>query len=71
MRCCSTVCRPAQLEPVYEELPGWLADISGARAFDELPAAAKNYVERLEQLLGVPVTTIGVGPARWQMIRRG
>jgi adenylosuccinate synthase len=61
----------AQLEPVYEELPGWLADISGARAFDELPAAAKNYVERLEQLLGVPVTTIGVGPARWQMIRRG
>jgi adenylosuccinate synthase len=61
----------AQLEPVYEELPGWLADISGARAFDDLPPAAKDYVDRIERLLGAPITTIGVGPARWQMIRRG
>ena len=61
----------AQLEPAYEELPGWLADISDARAFEDLPLAAQHYVERIERLLGVPITTIGVGPARWQMIRRG
>jgi adenylosuccinate synthase len=61
----------AQLEPVYEELSGWLTDISDARAFDDLPPAARHYIERIEHLLGAPITTIGVGPARWQMIRRG
>ena len=58
----------AQLEPIYETLPGWQADISGARRFEDLPAHARAYVRRLEALLGAPVTMIGVGPAREQLI---
>ncbi|HTM85327.1 MAG TPA: adenylosuccinate synthase [Mycobacterium sp.] len=57
-------------EPVYEELPGWSEDISGARTFDELPAAARDYVQRVEELSGAPVSCIGVGPGRDQTIVR-
>lgn len=56
------------VEPVYEELPGWQEDISEARSFEELPEAAKNYVTFVEKKLGVPVSSIGVGPKRAQMI---
>jgi adenylosuccinate synthase len=55
-------------EPVYEELPGWEEDIGGARAVEDLPKEAQRYVELLEDLGGVPVTMIGVGPAREQTI---
>jgi len=57
--------------PVYEELEGWGADISGCRCFAELPAAARAYVERLEELAEVPVSVIAVGPDREQTIMRG
>ncbi|CKS24612.1 adenylosuccinate synthetase [Mycobacterium tuberculosis] len=57
-------------KPVYEELPGWWEDISGAREFDDLPAKARDYVLRLEQLAGAPVSCIGVGPGREQTIVR-
>jgi adenylosuccinate synthase len=50
--------------PVYEELPGWSDDISRARGFDELPKAAQSYVRAVEELSGVPVSAIGVGPGR-------
>jgi adenylosuccinate synthase len=56
--------------PVYEELPGWFEDISGCRTFDELPANARAYVERLEELSGARVSAIGVGPGREQTIVR-
>ncbi|AOS66001.1 adenylosuccinate synthase [Actinoalloteichus hymeniacidonis] len=56
--------------PVYEELPGWWEDISHCRTYDELPAAAKAYVERLEELSGARVSAIGVGPGREQTIVR-
>jgi adenylosuccinate synthase len=59
-----------RLEPVYEDLPGWRSDTTGCRSWDELPAAARTYVERLEQLAGVPVTHVSVGPERAQMIVR-
>ena len=59
-----------RLEPVYEDLPGWRADTTGCRAFDQLPPAARGYVERLEELAGVPVGLISVGPERAQMIVR-
>jgi len=59
-----------RLEPVYEELDGWGADTSGCRAWDELPAAARAYVERLEALAGVPIGHLSVGPGREQMIVR-
>jgi adenylosuccinate synthase len=55
---------------VYEELPGWQAETTGCRAFGELPPAARAYVERLEELAGVPVGLVSVGPERDQMIVR-
>ncbi|RSM68893.1 adenylosuccinate synthase [Kibdelosporangium aridum] len=56
--------------PVYEEMPGWWEDISECRAFEELPANARAYVERLEELSGARVSAIGVGPGRDQTIVR-
>ncbi len=61
----------ADVQPVYETLPGWQEDITGARAWDDLPAAARRYVERLEQLAGVRMSIVSVGPDREQTIRRG
>ncbi|MFE3959573.1 adenylosuccinate synthase [Nocardia sp. NPDC059091] len=57
-------------KPIYEEMPGWWEDISGARTFEELPANARAYVERLEELSGARVSCIGVGPGRDQTIVR-
>ena len=48
----------------YETLPGWTEDISAARAWDELPAAARAYVLRMEAVVGVECRYIGVGPGR-------
>jgi adenylosuccinate synthase len=59
-----------RLEPVYEDLPGWQADTTGCRSWDDLPPPARAYVERLEALAGVPITYISVGPERAQMIVR-
>jgi len=55
-------------QPVYEELPGWKTDITGARSFDELPANAKAYVRRLEELAGCQIVLVSVGPRRDQTI---
>lgn len=57
-------------KPVYEWLPGWGCAISEVREFSQLPAAARRYVERLETLAQVTVTTISVGPRREQLIKR-
>jgi adenylosuccinate synthase len=61
----------SRLEPVYEELDGWMTDTSAARSWDALPAPARAYVERLEALAGVPISHVSVGPEREQMIVRG
>jgi len=58
----------ARWEPVYEELPGWAEDISDVRSRRALPAAARQYVARVEEWVGVPVTFIGVGPEREQAV---
>jgi adenylosuccinate synthase len=50
--------------PVYEDLEGWSEDITEVRHFEDLPKAAQQYVERVEELAGVPVTSVGVGPGR-------
>src|SRR3954452_20307325 len=50
--------------PIYEYLPGWWEDISEARTLEELPANARAYVSRVEELSGARVSAIGVGPAR-------
>ncbi|WP_216211516.1 adenylosuccinate synthase [Amycolatopsis aidingensis] len=56
--------------PIYEELPGWWEDISECRTFAGLPANARAYVERLEELAGARISAIGVGPGREQTIVR-
>ncbi|MBC6446750.1 adenylosuccinate synthase [Actinokineospora xionganensis] len=56
--------------PVYEEMPGWWEDISECRTFEELPANARAYVERIEELSGARVSAVGVGPGRDQTIVR-
>ena len=60
----------ARAEPIYEELPGWWEDISAAREFDDLPAKARDYVQRVEDLAGARVSCIGVGPGRDQTVVR-
>jgi adenylosuccinate synthase len=62
---------PADLspfEPVYETMPGWTEDLGGARTLADLPAAARHYVQRVEDLTGVPVSLISVGPERSQIV---
>ena len=59
-----------RLEPVYTDVDGWMADTTGCRSWEELPDAARGYVERLEQLAGVPISHVSVGPERAQMIVR-
>jgi adenylosuccinate synthase len=59
-----------RLEPIYEELPGWMSDTTACRSYDGLPAEARAYVERLEELATVPITHVSVGPERDQMIVR-
>ncbi len=55
--------------PIYETLPGWQSDTSEARSLDGLPAAARRYIDKIEETLGARVALIGVGPSREQMIR--
>jgi adenylosuccinate synthase len=57
-------------QPIYETLPGWIVDITQARTFADLPQRAREYVTRIEELLGVPASYISVGPGRSQTIRR-
>ena len=57
--------------PVYEQMPGWFEDLSACRSFDDLPQAAQDYVTRIEEISGAPVTAIGVGPGRDATITRG
>lgn len=59
----------AKCEPVYEEFENWNGDISGIRRFEDLPANARKYLGRIEELVGVKVKLIGVGKDREQTIR--
>ena len=56
------------LEPVYETHKGWKSDISQIREYGKLPENCRKYLERLEELLGVPVSIVSVGPDREQTI---
>lgn len=59
-----------QLEPVYEELPGWDVSTENLTSYEELPVEAKNYIIRIEELLEIPVEVISTGPERDAMIIR-
>jgi len=55
-----------ECEAVYEELPGWKEDISRAKTLDDLPVQARQYVERISQLTGIPIAIFSVGRNREQ-----
>jgi adenylosuccinate synthase len=60
----------AEVEPIYETLPGWKSDITAARKWEELPKAAQTYVTRLETLVGAPIKMVSVGAERSATIMR-
>ena len=55
-------------EPVYEMHDGWSEDVKGARDLDDLPAGARRYLRRIEDLLGIPLALVSVGPGRAETI---
>ena len=57
-----------QCEPEYETLPGWSEDLTGCRKPSDLPAAARKYIDRIQELVGLPVSIVSVGPDRAQTI---
>ncbi|MBW2022812.1 MAG: adenylosuccinate synthase [Deltaproteobacteria bacterium] len=58
----------ARCKPVYKEMPGWEEDISGARRLSELPAEARAYLKEIEEITGVPISLVSVGPGREETI---
>ena len=60
----------AKCEPIYEELEGWTEDITSVERFEDLPENAKKYVAKIEELIGVSVDMVSVGPNRAQTIVR-
>jgi adenylosuccinate synthase len=57
-----------RVTPIFEEMPGWLTDLSQMTSVDDMPRAALDYVEMLTQQIGVPVKMVGVGPEREQFV---
>ncbi|HKQ46509.1 MAG TPA: adenylosuccinate synthase [Phycisphaerae bacterium] len=60
----------SSVTPAYETLSGWREDLSVAKAYEELPDAARRYVDRLEATIGVPITLVSIGPARDATLHR-
>jgi adenylosuccinate synthase len=60
----------AEVEPIYETLPGWRGNISACHRFEELPKEAQQYVKRVEQLINAPIKMVSVGPERTATIMR-
>jgi adenylosuccinate synthase len=58
----------AEVEPIYEECPGWTESTIGITDYAKLPAAARSYLERLQELVGVPIDIVSTGPDREQTI---
>ncbi|MBM7634499.1 adenylosuccinate synthase [Geomicrobium sediminis] len=56
----------AECKPVYEEMPGWSEDITGAKSLSDLPENARHYAERVSQLTNIPLSIFSVGPDRTQ-----
>jgi len=54
--------------PVYEEVPGWSESTLGAKTLEQLPAAARAYISKLEELVGAPIDIISTGPDRVETI---
>jgi adenylosuccinate synthase len=58
-------------DPVFEELEGWEEDLTGARSVGDLPAAARVYLDRIAELVAVPIGVVSVGPGREQSLAMG
>lgn len=56
------------LQPVYEDMPGWSESTFGAKTLEELPANARAYIKRLEELVGAPIDIVSTGPERTETI---
>jgi adenylosuccinate synthase len=54
--------------PVYEEMPGWEDSTVGAKSMEDLPANARAYIKRIEELVGIPVDMVSTGPDREETI---
>ena len=57
-----------KIEPIYEEMDGWTEDISNAKEISELPIQAREYLKKLEEVTGVPIYTVSLGPSREKII---
>ncbi|MFC1920608.1 adenylosuccinate synthase [Chloroflexota bacterium] len=57
-------------KPIYEEMPGWMTPTTQCRKFDDLPLNARQYIDRLEEIIGCPVKLISVGKAREATIHK-
>lgn len=62
----ATIEKLVKCKPVYEEMDGWVEDITNINGFDDLPINAQKYIRRIEALVGVPISIISVGPKREQ-----
>ena len=58
----------ARCEPIYEEMPGWKESTVGAKSLAALPANARAYIKRIEELVGVPIDMVSTGPDREETI---
>jgi adenylosuccinate synthase len=58
----------ARVRPIYAELPGWQEETAGARTAGDLPARARDYLRFIEERIGVPISMVGVGPSRDQIV---
>jgi len=67
----SSLARLERVKPVYETLPGWNADTTGITDAKDLPVNARKYLDRLAELVDVPVGMLSLGPKRHQTIRMG
>lgn len=65
----ATIAELRRALPIYETLPGWQEDLTGMRRVEDLPEAARRYVQRVAELCEVPVHTVSVGPEREQLVR--
>lgn len=61
-------CVVAKCKPVYEELSGWKCNTFGIKEYDELPKEAKAYIQRLEELMQLPIKIVSTGPDRTETI---
>ena len=59
-----------EAKPVFRTMPGWNCDISGVRKWEDLPEAARNYVQYVEEKIGCPIGYVSVGPERDSIIMR-